>query len=625
MSHLNTWKGAKPSARAVMGWGGIALEDDSVDMLDMLRAYMTRAAQESCGQCFPCRSGLKNIVARLTQICDGIGQEDDVEYLKQIAICVQKSSRCDIGQTSPQPLLDIIAHAPQQLQARKVESKSYVSVVTAPCVNACPGHVDVPTYIEKIRLRQYEASFNTIMQRCPMPGTIGRVCERPCETACKRGLNGAPVAIRHLKRFVADRCFDKKQATSTSANLQNKAATESNQTKKIAIVGAGPAGLACAYHLLTHNFVAHIFEKQESAGGMAKFGIPDYRLPPPVLESEVELIESLGGKIHYGVEIGKDKTIAQLEQDGYKVVFIGTGAPNAPGMRIEGEDAAPANYVSGIEYLGEAARGKQIVHGKRLVVVGGGNVAMDCVRTALRHGFSDVHIMYRRTEQEMPADKTEIHEAKLEGVIFNFLVAPLRVVHENGKVTGLECQKMRLGEPDASGRRSPEPIEGSSFIMDVDVIIHAIGQKAAVESVLTGLSGGLSKYKTLDAHDVTGNVTELHQLFGGGDCVTGPSSLIAALAAGRRAALHMISYLKDGKTEMQSNEWAENAILDTDIMSKDESIPTVDPTDIMPVHALSVDKRLSSFAEVEHGSADWEAITEAKRCLRCFRILTMVP
>ncbi len=625
MSQINTWKGARPPARAIMGWGGVAIDDASIDVLDMVRAYITRAAQESCGQCFPCRSGLKNMAARLTQMCAGMGQDDDVAYLKQIATCVKKSSRCDIGQTSPQPLLDIIATAPEQLQARKVQAREYVSLVTAPCTNACPGHVDVPAYIEKIRLRQYREGLDTVMYRCPMPGTIGRVCERPCEAVCKRGLNGEPIAIRHLKRFIFDKCFAEKYASLPQAKLDTNAATDVSAVQKIAIVGAGPAGLACAYHLLIRGFPAHIFEKQESAGGMARFGIPDYRLPPSVIAEEVAFIESLGGKFNYGIAMGKDKTIAQLKQEGYEAIFIATGAPNAPRMGIEGEDAAPKNYVSGIEYLSEAARGTQIVHGKRLVVVGGGNVAMDCVRTALRHGFNDVHIVYRRTEQEMPADKVEIHEAKLEGVTFNFLVAPLRLHHAHGQVTGLECQKMRLGEPDASGRRRPEPVEGETFVMDADVVIHAIGQKVAVADVLTGLSGGLNKYNDLDAHDITGCVVDLPQIFGGGDCVTGPSSLIAALAAGRRAALHMIAYLQDGHVEVQPTEWAEKALMRTKIIAEHEDIPPLDLTNPMPVHALSVEQRLSSFAEVEHGSTNWEATREAERCLRCYRIITMVP
>ncbi len=616
MPCIDTWKGDTPyeGTKAFMGWGGIRIEDDSVDILDMLRAYMHRALDESCGQCFPCRSGLKRICARLDALCAGdttTTHEENIAYLQHLAQSIVSSGRCDIGQTTPVPLLDVLKNCPEALQARKVQGKKYPSYVTAPCTNACPGHVNIPEYIEKIRVRQFEESFNCVMERCPMPGTIGRVCERPCEAACKRGLNGEPVAIRHLKRFVFDKKFT--QAIVPKTHTPHK--------QKIAVAGAGPAGLSCAYYLLLQGFAVTIFERQEVAGGMAKYGIPDYRLPPPVLAQEVERIVALGGEIRYGIDIGKDITIRELEKEGYSVVFVGAGAPNAPGMRIEGEDENPANYVSGIQYLAEAAKGNQIVHGKRVVVVGGGNVAMDCVRTALRHGFNDVQILYRRTEKEMPADKAEIHEAKLEGVLFNFLMAPTKLIIEDGKVKGVTCQQMQLGEPDASGRRRPEPIEGAIIDFEADVVIHAIGQKTAIPAVLSGLEGGLNKWNDLDAHSVSGRVEGFGELFGGGDCVTGPSSLIQALAAGRRAAYHIASQLDSGDTQLHLEDVVEQAMMPKSILHVDEPLPCTDVTEAMPVHMLDMDVRLQGFGEVEMNSADFEATREASRCLRCFRIV----
>ncbi len=615
---IDTWKGDNPSAdaKACMGYGGLRVLDESVDVLDMLRAYMQRALEESCGQCFPCRSGLKRIAQRLEQLCQGntdIEHAENINYLKDLAAVVSSSSRCDIGQTTPTPLLDVIENYPDLLQARKVEKKEYSSYVTAPCTNACPGHVDVPDYIEKIRLRQYDASFKSIMQRCPMPGTIGRVCERPCEAACKRGLNGDPIAIRHLKRFAFDKKINEKIIPST----------EKIQKEKIAVIGAGPAGLSCAYYLTLKGYQVTIFEKQAYAGGMAKYGIPDYRLPPDILAQEVERITALGCKIRYGVDIGTDITIKELERDGFVVVFVGSGAPNAPGMRIEGEDANPINYVSGIQYLAEAAKGNQIIHGKRVVVVGGGNVAMDCVRTALRHGFKDVQILYRRTENEMPADKAEIHEAKLEGVLFNFLMAPTKLLMENGRITGIACQQMKLGAPDASGRCRPEPVEGAIIDFDADVVIHAIGQKTTIPQVLTGLEGGLNKWNDLDAHDISGKVEGFTTLFGGGDCVTGPSSLINALAAGRRAARHIDAQLSENNVYLQKSDCVEQGLLNKKIVHDNEPLPFTDFTESMPIHMLDMDVRLQGFEEVERESTDFEAEREATRCLRCFRILML--
>ncbi len=615
---LDTWKGDIPSkdAKACMGYGGIRILDDSVDILDMLRAYMQRALEESCGQCFPCRSGLKRISARLEAICHGSTDSphtDNIDYLKHLAQTVKSSARCDIGQTTPIPLLDVLENCPDILKPRKVDRQEYASYVTAPCTNACPGHVDIPEYIEKIRLRQYESSFKSIMQRCPMPGTIGRVCERPCEAACKRGLNGSPIAIRHLKRFAFDKKYPEK-IIPTNNTLDKQ---------KIAVIGAGPAGLSCAYYLALEGFQVTIFERQEYAGGMAKYGIPDYRLPPPILAQEVERVTALGCEIRYGIDIGKDITIKELENQGFAVVFVGAGAPNAPGMRIEGEDENPINYVSGIHYLAEATKGNQIIHGKRVVVVGGGNVAMDCVRTALRHGFKDVQILYRRTENEMPADKAEIHEAKLEGVLFNFLMAPTKLIVEDGKVKGITCQKMKLGEPDASGRRRPEAIEGAIVDFEADVVIHAIGQKTAIPQVLSGLEGGLNKWNDLDAHAISGKVQGFEELFGGGDCVTGPSSLIEALAAGRRAARHISTQLTDKNTNLQEADCVEQALMRQNILDPSEALPCTDFTEPMPIHMLDMDIRLQGFGEVEMNSTDFEAEREASRCLRCFRILML--
>ncbi len=616
MSCLDTWKGESPhESKAFMGWGGVKNQDPSIDVLDMLRAYMQRAVEESCGQCFPCRSGLKRISARLENICQGSSEyshEENIAYLSNLAHLVKSSARCDIGQTTPIPLIDVLKHAPDTLKARKVEAKNYISFVTAPCINACPGHVNIPDYIEKIRTRQFDECFDSVMQRCPMPGTIGRVCERPCEAACKRGLNGAPVAIRHLKRFAFDQKID--EAIVPVTREQDK--------QKIAVVGAGPAGLSCAYYLLLRGYQVTIFEKQEKAGGMAKYGIPDYRLPPHILQQEVDRIVAEGGEIRYGVEIGKDITIESLKSQGYEVVFVGSGAPNAPGMSIEGENDNPQNYVSGIEYLSEAAKGNQIIHGKTAVVVGGGNVAMDCVRTALRHGFTDVQILYRRTEQEMPADKGEIHEAKVEGVKFTFLVAPTKLNIVDGTVRGITCQKMKLGEPDASGRCRPVPID-ETVTFDCDVVMHAIGQKTDVPAVLSGLEGGLNKWKDLDADYVSGRVHGLADIYGGGDCATGPSSLIEALAAGRRAAMHIEQQLEKQTTceACTVEDKGEHLMRKVKVVHTSEDMPPKDFTETMPIHMMTVTERLEGFGEVEKGSSDLEATREASRCLRCFRLL----
>ncbi|MFI3271342.1 MAG: FAD-dependent oxidoreductase [Pseudomonadota bacterium] len=642
MALLDTWRGApyRGQAKAVMSWSGLTIFDESIDVLDMLRAYAERASQESCGQCVPCRSGLHLIAERLQGMCKGISQPDDTTYLSTMARTIMMSARCDIGKTTTRALLDVIEQAPHCMVAHETNQGDYTSLVTAPCISACPAHVNIPDYIEKIRLRQFNEGFDCVMDRCPMPSTIGRVCEHPCEAVCTRGHNGAPIAIRHLKRFLADNKALKEEKISAfpAIDSQENSHKHRNSQHKVAIIGAGPAGLSCAYYLLLQGVSVTIFEKEVCGGGMAKYGIPDYRLPVDVLAHEVERVQKLGGTIHYGVNVGKDCTIADLRDQGFGAIFIGSGAPNAPNMPIEGDKVNGGvikNYVSGIEYLHDAAQGKQSVHGTSLAVVGGGNVAMDCVRTALRQGFQDVHILYRRTEAEMPADPMEIHEAKLEGVTFNFLVAPEKLLSEHGQVTGIVCQKMRLGAPDASGRRRPEAIEGEKFTLHCDVVMHAIGQKVAVDEVLAGLdhevpmSDMVTDWKTLKAQTLTGQVSSIPYLFGGGDCVTGPRTLIAALAAGKRTANHIAQYLQalnaDAILEASELEIMEDALMPSPMLmpviaDNELTLPYENATR-MPVHALELDKRLQDFSEVENGSTDAEAVTEAERCLRCYRIL----
>jgi len=614
MTVLDTWKSPqKPEGvRAFMGWDGVWISDGDVDILDMLRAYMAKAASESCGQCFPCRNGLKKISGILNRLCRGEEYPQAAERLGQLAKMVAGSARCDLGQTTPQPLLDILAVKPELIKPRRTEAGNYVGSVTAPCVNACPSHVNIPDYIEKIRYRQFGEALDRVMCDCVLPGVIGRVCVRPCEEACTRGLVDAPLAIKHLKRFLAD------EDISQRPRLKHKKAPLG--TKKVAVVGAGPAGLSCAYYLNKRGYGVSIFEAQEAGGGMAKYGIPDYRLPAAIMAREVEVVQAEGVEIKYGVKIGRDLTLKDLEEQGYEAVFIGSGAPGFSKMRAEGEDEGYEGFIPGVNFLAEAARGRQVVFGRRVAVIGGGNVAMDCVRTALRQGFTDVQLLYRRTLKEMPADHQEIEEAQEEGVVFNYLVAPLKILAENNKVTGLLCQQMELGEPDASGRRSPVPVKDGEFVLPCDVVIPAIGQAVEVELVLKGLEGGLNKWKNLDVDKLTGQVKDLEGLFGGGDCATGPSVLIGALAAGKKAAAHIAAHLENRPEEASPEEKLEDLISRMAIVDKSQAMPYRGYSSKMRMPALDPHERIKSFEEVDTGVRAHEAVRESERCLRCIRV-----
>ena len=484
--------------------------------------------------------------------------------------------------------------------------------VTAPCMDACPSHVDIPKYVEKIRLGQFTEALEVVRQDCPLPGTIGRVCVRPCEFSCRRTKLDEPIAIKALKRFIADHEY--------CNHLTPEFQTAEPKKDRVAIIGAGPAGLSCAIYLGRLGYRSTIFESLPEPGGMAAVGIPDYRLPRDILRYEASLAEKLGAEIRYNVTVGEDITRQDMAREGFRAIFVGAGAPESSKMRCEGEDAGYQCFMTGVEFLRLIAQGKKPLDGKKMVVIGGGNVAMDCVRSALRTGFTDVNLVYRRTEKEMPADPVEIKEAKEEGVQFHYLIQPVRIHADNGKVSGLECVRMELGEPDDSGRRRPVAVEGSNFVLECDAIIPAIGQTCVVDCVLPDEEGiELTRWKTLVVDEYTYQSKEPN-IFGGGDCITGPDTLIRALAAGKNGARHIAEYLQKGSCEPSPEECMDHLFSRLKVFYPMEKTGVRGFDKRAKQQALAPEVRIESFDEVEAGFNRAEALHEASRCLRCYRI-----
>ncbi|MBS3779216.1 MAG: FAD-dependent oxidoreductase [Desulfovermiculus sp.] len=606
--------------KAFMGWDGFMIWDEDVHIVDMCRAYMQRVQQESCGQCFPCRLGTALMADILERICNGQGQEGDLQQLSGFAELVKSTAKCGVGETGTRPLLDALTHYRQQfeqaIQAQKpIPRGNYQALVTAPCTNACPSHLDIPAYVEKIRLGQYLEALEVVRNDCPMPGTIGRVCVRPCEMNCRRTKLDEPIAIKALKRFVAD--YERTrypQAEPKQVSLQGQ------DKGPVGIVGAGPAGVSCAFYLAQKGYSCTIYESLPEPGGMAAVGIPDYRLPRHILRGEVEYIQKLGVTIHYNTNIGQDITIKDLRQKGFQAVFVGVGAPESASMRCEGEDAGYQCFMTGVEFLRLIAQGQRPLEGKNIVVIGGGNVAMDCVRSARRLGFENVNLVYRRTVKEMPADPVEIKEAQEEGVNFHYQVQPIKILAEDGKVSGLECLRMELGEPDESGRRRPEPVEGSNFVLECDAIIPAIGQTCVVDCVLPDEQGvELSRWKTLVVDPITFQSSE-KDIFGGGDCITGPDTLIAALAAGKKGAKYIDHYLQTGDCTPDLHDQMEQYIQQLSVFYPFEKMPYKGQSKRARQPARDPEERTNHFEEVEGGFDEGQALLEASRCLRCYRI-----
>lgn len=400
------------------------------------------------------------------------------------------------------------------------------------CQEACPVHLDIRGYIGLIADGQFKESLALIRERLPFPGVIGRICTHPCEQQCNRGPQDEPLAIQALKRFVAD--------YEIQASEKLKTVREAAREEKVAIVGAGPAGLTCAHDLVVLGYQVTVFESLPVAGGMLYVGIPEYRLPKNILQRESDAIQDLGVEIRTNTSIGKDLTIDDLFHQGFKAVFIAVGAHQSQKLRVPGEEAA--GVIQGVDFLRDLNLGREVKMGEKVAIIGGGNVAMDAARSALRLGAKDVFILYRRTRQEMLASKEEIEAAKAEGIEIQYLVAPAEVLTSNGKVRGIRCTRMKLGKPDASGRRRPVPIKGSEFDTELDMLVPAVGQTTDISFLGDGSGIETTRQDTLLVNPET-LATTRPGVFAGGDAVTGPANAIEAIAAGKRAAASIDKYL----------------------------------------------------------------------------------
>jgi len=403
------------------------------------------------------------------------------------------------------------------------------------CQKTCPVNLDVRGYVGLIAEGKYEESLALIRQRLPFPGIIGRICPHPCEDRCNRGEPDKPLCIRDLKRFVADY-----ELARVKPQAPQKRAPR--RQHKVAVVGAGPAGLACAHDLALEGYQAVVFESLSRAGGMLAVGIPDYRLPRAILEGEIDVVRNLGVEIRHNMTLGKEVTIDDLFRQGYRAVFIAVGAHQPMSMGTPGEQTP--GVEPGVDLLRSLNLGEQVRVGRRVGVIGGGNVAIDAARCSLRCGAQEVTIFYRRSRAEMPASAEEIEAALAEKITIEYLTAPEEVLSAGNRVSGLKLIRMKLGEPDASGRRRPEPIQGSQFAVELDTVIPAIGQRSDLSFIPEGDTIKTTRWGSVVVDQDT-LATGREGVFAGGDCVDGPGIAIQAVASGKRAAESIIRYLKD--------------------------------------------------------------------------------
>jgi NADH-quinone oxidoreductase subunit F len=587
---------------AIMGSGGLIVMNEDTCMVDVARFFMEFVQEESCGKCSPCRVGTKRMLEILDRICNGEGKMEDIDTLIDLGEFIKEASLCGLGQTAPNPVLSTLRHFRHEyiahIRDHQCEAGVCPGLVRAPCQSACPAGVDIPGFVSLVGEQRYAEALQLHRERNPFAAICARVCFHTCEDRCRRSSMDDSVSIRGVKRFMVDQ-----EVTIQKPECRENAA---NAARKVAVIGAGPAGLSCAYFLARLGYKPVVFERESRPGGMLVQAIPAYRLPRELVAREIRMIESLGVEIRTGQSLGDAYTIDSLRKDGYEAICVAVGAPDGVMLRIDGNDAP--NVVEAMTFLREYNIRGSVPVGKDVVVIGGGNAAIDAARTAMRLGADNVTILYRRTREEMPAYAEEIEAAIEEGVSVECLMSPDAFERDKaGNVTGVRCIPMQLGDFDRSGRRRPEAGDQKTKIMPADQVILAVGQSLDAKGLL-GDDVELTESGWVKADPVTG-ATSVDGLFTAGDAATGPWSVVGAIGDGERAAVGMDLFLTGekhafwrGYKEVQTN-------YDPD------ADPVEYPRAKMP--EVPVDRRRNNFDEVEQSWNESTAIRQAKRCLRC--------
>jgi len=580
-------------AGSIMGSGGMVVMDEDTCMVDVAHYFLSFTQAESCGKCVLCRLGTKQMLDILEDITNGKGKLEDIDLLIDLSGAVKEGSLCALGGTAPNPVLTTIRYFrdeyEEHIKRHHCRAAVCKGLVTAPCSHTCPAGVDVPRYVRFIAEGKFAEAVAVIREKIPFPSVCGHVCVHPCETRCRRGLLDDAIDIRVLKRFATEHDTGLWKLNSRVAPATGK---------RVAIIGSGPAGLTAAYYLAKLGHSVTVFEALPEPGGMVRVGIPDYRLPKEILKAEIDEIKGVGVDIRTNTRVDSPEG---LFKQGYNAIFLAIGAHQGTRIGVEGEDSPQVKEC--ISFLRDVTLGKEVKLGERIAVIGGGNAAIDSARTALRLGAKEVTIVYRRTQAEMPASPEEIEAALAEGVKVYFLAAPSRIISQDGELK-LECIGMELGAVDASGRRRPEPIKGSEFSMSFDTVIAAIGQRPEIPDKFA-LATGQGNTIQVDPDSLA---TAREGIFAGGDAVSGPASVIEAIAAGRQAAISIDKYL-GGNGEIDETLAPPEGALAPLKEAEEKRRPQI-PT-------LPVTERLGGFAEVELELSKEMAIEEAKRCLRC--------
>ncbi len=589
---------------SIMGSGGMVVMDEDNCMVDVARYFIEFTHSESCGKCVPCRVGLNKSLRILNRITEGAGNSRHVELLGELSDYTRDCSLCGLGQSAPNPVLTTLRHFRNEFDdhivAHRCSSGVCEELALSPCENSCPLHMNIPRFLELYKEGRLQDAFEAVIIDNPLPASTGRVCQHPCDSRCRRAGVDQAVNAREVHRLIADQFLLSDTFDATVERLLRRRLEPTG--RKVAIAGAGPAGLSAAFYLAMLGHDVTVYDGKSEAGGMLRFAIPQYRLPKEVLRREIELIERTGVSFVFDTKVGTDVLLADLE-DRFDAVFVSIGTWKESAIREQGSDLK--GVLPALHYLEAVACGERDVLGRKVTVIGGGNAAIDSARTAVRQG-ADVTVIYRREWKDMPAIEDETIAAEDEGVKFLFLAAPHRIVgDENGNVKAIEVQKTRLGEFDTSGRRKPIPT-GEVQRIDCDSVIFAIGE--TFDSDFANASGvRLKSNGMIDVNRFTLE-TSRARFYAGGDVITGASNVSGAMSYGKQAARAIDLQLM----EVDRWEHAFNGIAYG-------QVPPEEPSASHRHEGCMLDPlvRCRSEAEVVAGLTPDEALDEANRCLRC--------
>ena len=592
------------SLGSIMGSGGMVVMDQDNCMVDVARYFIEFTHNESCGKCVPCREGLAQELALLDKIAKGQGTLGDMQLLEELSHSICDSALCGLGQSAPNPVLTTLRYFKKEyeehINLQYCEAGTCERLVTALCSNSCPLHMHIPSYLQLLKENRLQEAFEVTLRDNPLPGTIGRICHFHCQMRCRRDTIDEPVHQGEIHRYLADTIYKMGGESKVYATLLREKLPPTNQ--RVAIVGSGPAGLCAAFYLARLGHTVTIYEREAKAGGILRYGIPSYRLPKEILDKELQVFKKLGIRFVFKKRLGFEITLSELRQQN-QAVLLALGAYRSQELEIPG--ISLKGVVQGTTLLEDLAKQKKIPPGQRVVIIGGGNVAIDVARSLWRLG-REVTVVYRRSLEDMPANRMELTEAIREKINFVCMAGPSGILGQAGKrVAALEIKEMQGGDYDLSGRRKPLESDVVSTIA-CDMVVLAIGE--GVEQELLQEQGLETTERGALAATPYSYKTNLPGVYAVGDVTTGPSTAAQAMGYAKKAA-KAIDFALTGKQRFQSLE--KDFAMENEISEDAESVKPV-----VPRH-LTVRERKGNFAEINKGYMGEQARLEASRCLRC--------